>query len=230
MENPVGLEAPFNPESAVRELAGAHHERTGRKLSFSDQCALFYAVMNRIPPRTVAKTFAVTMTTVSLIGGCLARDPRPRTVEMGDGSTWRNRDMNANRNPNRVKRYRRVANEFERLGEEEFARRYYTHDIHTRLMRVKHDIGNAARPGRGPNLQADKHAGRHDFPDWGVSYDIVVRDDPPGWYIEGESNQGHFSWGREQLRGAIGREPFASSTDALDGIWELSGFPKGRLK
>ncbi len=123
------------------------------------------------------------------------------------------RDPNANRrSPNRLHRYRRVAEKFITLGEEEFAARYYTPMIHERLMKVKYDLDGEAtrRARRGADPAADSHAGP--FKDPG-DYDcaIVWLEDPNGWYIQGP----HMSFGREQLEGGA-RRGFQTSKQAYE--------------
>jgi hypothetical protein len=237
-------ETGFDPRKAIAELVGAEPTEKARRLTFYDQCSAFYALYNGARPKVVAAAFGVTKTTVSLIGGCLTTDPRPYRVELvqeyitepADYTDARGRqrqrhtrvptgrmvekrirdDMNQGRNPNRIQRYGRVAEEFHRLGEGAFAEKYYTNEVHTRLMRVKYDIdGEAARRGRkGADPKADSHAGPYTNAA-GEACAIVwlSHDDEepiPGWFVQGP----HMTFGRPTDDGE--RRPFQTSRQAWD--------------
>jgi hypothetical protein len=139
MENDENTDnTPFDPQLAMQRLTQGISSRPGRKLTFKEQCGAFYALYNGLSASVVSEAFSLSKTTVSNIGGCLERDPRPRVVEAGDGTLIEQRDLNARRGPNRSPRYQAVASEFLRLGDEEFARRYFTRTLFDRLMRVKY--------------------------------------------------------------------------------------------
>ena len=126
------------------------------------------------------------------------------------------RDPHKNRrSPNRLHRYRRVAERFMTIGEEEFAARYYTPEIHDRLMRVKHDLDGEAnqRARRGADPAADSHAGPFIDPG-GYDCAIVWLEDPNGWYIQGP----HMSFGREASEGGD-RRGFQTSKQAYETVF-----------
>lgn len=211
------LETPYDPKAAALALARERRNTPGRKLSFYDQCAAFYALYNGIQSRVVARAFGISETAASQIGGCLARDPRPYDVELVpekrrvpirglDGKRAGGfeivatgamiekrtlRDMNRNRWADRKVRYRRVADEFERLGEDEFAARYYPERISLHLAEIKHglDIEAHARVRKGADPTPDGGPDYAYLPS-GQRMDIAWRDEPnppgpAGWYIVG---------------------------------------------
>jgi hypothetical protein len=201
-----GPDAPFDPKAAVRALVATQPNRPERKLSFHDQCAAFYALYNGMSAGLVAKTFGVTIGTASQLGGCLPKDPRPyeyetkplkqrfavkefggiggtgktvgyQTLTVGEQEVRVNRDMNRGRSPNRIQRYRRVGEEFMRLGEDAFAQTYYTDAVHRRLMEVKHGL-DEGRGRRGPDPTPDQYAGIFDTPDGPLTIEWIS---PHGW-------------------------------------------------
>jgi hypothetical protein len=148
----------FDP---LRALAEGRIDRAAspiRRLSFVDQCGLF-AARDMATRNVLADAFGVTKTTVSLIANC----QRSRA------------------------RYQAIARELARLGETEFARRYYTDEMHTRIMRLKHDRAEAHdhRTLTAPNPLADKfsfHRHRH-FLAGDVWHRVDWLETPtPGWY------------------------------------------------
>lgn len=186
-------DAPFDPRKAITELVNSQVEGPGRKLSFFDKCAAFAAIYNGTKHAHVALAFGISRIAVSQLGGCLARDPRPYSVELvaekhrvpvlgpddkpaggfkfvSTGAMLEkrtSRDMNENRSPVRKRRYQDVAQEFERLGEEAFFQRYYTEAIHLRLMKVKHSVDEEAsrRARKGPDPEPDGLPDFVDLPD-----------------------------------------------------------------
>jgi hypothetical protein len=185
---------PFDPQKAIAELVRDQLDTRGRKLSFFDQCAAFYALYRGITPRVVSDVFGISPVAVSQLGGCLVQDPRPYEVKLvEDKSTgeWikergRLRDMNRNRSPNRKRRYVRVADEFLLLGEEAFAHKYYPEHIHLRVTKVKLGFEDEVRTRRrnAPDLNADKDAGEWFIPATANapadSFTVEVVDDK-GW-------------------------------------------------
>jgi|SRR5580693_1671335 hypothetical protein len=121
----------FDPLKALAEGRSTETATPVRRLSFPDQCGLF-AARQTAQRSVLAAAFGVTKTTVSLIANC----QKDRA------------------------RYGAIAREVARLGELEFARRYYTEDMHTRIMRLKHEraeVGDDRRP-LGPTPLASKFA------------------------------------------------------------------------
>jgi hypothetical protein len=129
----------YDARQAAASLASGRLHRTGRKLNIYHQCSILAAHYSGIPPKVIADAYQITPATVSLIGGCL-HDSNPTELVYDDddvatGET-QPRDMNTQRSPNRKRRYPKVAEEFERLGETEFFKRYFGKNVHDRLFRA----------------------------------------------------------------------------------------------
>ena len=235
----IPSESPsFDARAALAELTNGQSESPGRKLSFSEQCAVLAAVRNHVKPALISAAFGVSRITVSQIGGATSKpipswqDPdrhRP-PYKLEDPPKPRTRD------PNRAPRYRAVAREFELLGEDAFIRRYYTEDIHTRLTRVRNDIENerAQRVRIGPNPHAHQYAfaniGAFEVYDndfWRVSWTPDPRQ--PGWIFAQCQPDGapippeaKHNWkGREALGGPA--KPFQTSKQAWTAAWRYCG-------
>ena len=231
----------FDPKKAVVSLVKSQRDTPGRKLSFFDQCAAFYSLYKGVASHIVAKTFGISQTAASQIGGCLQTDPRPYAYETvpekiktaihdtngrvigysldSTGQTYerpRHRDMNRNRAPNRIQRYRRIAEEFTRLGEEAFAEKYFTDAVFTRLQQVKHDVDGAAaaRERSGPDPTADEGPSEDTFDGQTVYYRYLEEPAPAGWYIIGPNA----SFGREHAEGGE-RRPFKRKSHARKAAW-----------
>jgi hypothetical protein len=166
--------AAFDPQRAIDELSAATPDARERKLTFRDQCGLFAALYfsrRTMKRSTICEAFGVNISTVARMAGCLEHDPQPfhRELALEEGAPpvgmtpdeiaeARHRgtmggkiventiphDFNKNRHPERQRHYPRVAAEFRALGPEEFRRRYYTEEIHLRLMAVKYRRDNEA--------------------------------------------------------------------------------------
>jgi hypothetical protein len=227
-------EEPFDPLKAVAEITDATPNIAGRKLPFSEQCAAFaclYAA--KYSQKLIAKVFGVGPDTVSHLAGCLKRDPRPYDVEPGivDGQITdiytRYRDMNRNRNKGRIQRYRRVADEFERLGENEFFHRYYTREIHARMTLARRGFNEEAgrRARRGPNPEANSGRGVWQHPIdpeyFRVEWLVERITNRPGWYYSPCNEKGRpvdergFFWlGRDRVCALEDDFPFPTSEAA----------------
>jgi hypothetical protein len=134
----------FDPERALAKLR-ENNRRGGRKLSFEARCSAFAALYGGAKNMDVSRAFDLSPTSTSLLSGCLAYDPFAARSElvMHDGALAEEkviRDHNRGRNPNRRSRYAEVAREFEALGETEFNRRYYTIDVHNRIIAAHNAI------------------------------------------------------------------------------------------
>jgi hypothetical protein len=223
---------PFDPKTALAKLVNSQPDTASRKLPFSDQCAAFYAVYNGVSQHVVAKAFGVTVGTVSKLAGCLDVDPRPTEITV-NGDVIRRKNLNQGRDPGRIARYRRVAEQWHAMGEDAFAERYYTDAIHTRLMKVKYDRDSEAlrRARQGSDPAADsctfKYVGAIN-----VNGDLFriawVRNAPtPGWYIGKCQTDGSpafedgWLWlGRDRRTiDEPNAKPFARSEDADDALW-----------
>jgi hypothetical protein len=210
MQNNENL--PFDPFKALAELHSGIPNRAVRKLSFPEKCGIF-AALQKIPHPTspgaflpstfshanVCAAFDISQTTVSLLAHCLTSG----------------------------KHYGEVAREFERLGQLEFCRRYYTHDIHVMLSRGKHEHAETAY---GPNPKATKYAfaggGRNQpFGAFEVENEWFrvdwVND---GWYWTGcAENGGPLEHGYRYTGtngyGAIEPKPFERAPQAYRNCW-----------
>jgi hypothetical protein len=193
----------YDPKAAARALASAQPETGGRKLTFYNQCSAFYALYSHIAPRVVAEAFGVTMATVSNLAGCLKHDPRPTEIII-NGDRITRRSLTQGRNPNRIQRYARVADEFERLGEDAFAAKYFPHDVAARVGAVKHKLPDAGAPPRAYNPKANKDVG-----DWIIPAGPTVPESVLNVrLIDGEG----FAYGEG---GAMTSERFYDATKAL---------------
>jgi hypothetical protein len=205
----------FDPLKALAELHSGMPNRAARKLSFPEKCGIF-AALRRVPdpdqstetktvcfPRTmsaatVCAAFDVTPTTVSLLTHCLTSG----------------------------KHYGEVAREFMRLGELEFLRRYYTHDIHVRLAKAKHGM-EVALP-HGPNPRAAKYSFKFFkayaiFGDWFRIDWMGEQPEKRGWYyspcLEDGTMNVCWRWTGIEGFGASESNPFETSTKAYRKSW-----------
>lgn len=119
-------------DKARAAIQSTRERRVGR-LPFDEQCAIFAFAYDGMANRYLAAAFHVSTATVAYITGCLLEDPNPTRLayEPGQDADLEMpravpHDHNARRNPNRKRRYWRVAEEFTALGEREFAARYLT--------------------------------------------------------------------------------------------------------
>ena len=167
----------WNVEEALARLR-AISTNGGRKLSFHDQCAAFAAMYGGAAEIDVARAFDISMTTASNISGCLEQDPTPWRRDLVYDREQNtvvevpiSRDHDRTRNPNRSRRYERVAREFEALGEAEFNRRYLSKDVFNRIA-AAHNERRAGRP-RNPHIKPK------DFTDMSSLEIQAWRDDRP---------------------------------------------------
>ncbi len=134
--------------ASVRDPRKDQNWRGRRKLDFERQCQLFAVLYgNDFPHEVVAYHFDVTPTTVSRMAGCLARDPHPtKTVLIWDEQNNEAReaemadDINAHRDPDRIRYYPRVARAFEDMGRDRFLRRYGDPDIIESLAWLRNEM------------------------------------------------------------------------------------------
>lgn len=126
--------------SSLREMVAKHVEEqgmsSGKRLSFSDQCAAFAALRAGYKQAHVRDAFGLSAASVSYLNNC-----------------------HEARKPGKQKHYPQIAREYERLGEQAFFDHYFTTDMWDRMRRIKHDAPRAGdvRP-RGPNKNADREA------------------------------------------------------------------------
>jgi hypothetical protein len=140
-----------------------------RKLTFHTQCGIFAALYGGCTNRVIARAFDLSSTTVSLISGCLERDPDPYRLDTEAEAvhpkhgyklgylTGRKvkHDHNARRNPNRLRHYQDVRREFEALGADEFTRRYFTQAILDRIVIAKEQLRLDRRAKRPTHIWKD---------------------------------------------------------------------------
>jgi hypothetical protein len=174
----------------------------GRKLSFEDKCGAAYALLKGERAEVIAKAFALSRATTSMLANALKPNGRA---------------------------YRDVWREFYRLGEDAFAKTYYL-PMHGRLARIRLELVHIAEPGDvaprsfGPDPRADKYSyanvGLIEIPDntrWRIDWT------GDGWRIACPE-QG-VVWGADQIDGATDNpRPFRTSAEAFDGIYTLNGY------
>ena len=143
----INIKDPFEGKdlNELRALALEGELVGARKLTFAAQCGAFAALYSGVRNQVVARAFGLSVQAVSYLSGCLESDPEPRKTittfrdgEMVQETSFR--DHNRNRSPNRIRRYVEVGREFEALGEEEFARRYYTARVVKRILAAKEEL------------------------------------------------------------------------------------------
>ena len=175
-----------------------------RKLSLEGQCTVYACLYQGIHYSIVAEAFGVTRATVSAIGGCRDDEREPVIMEVG-GHTEKlyTNCLAKRRDPDRHRRYQDVAQEFERLGEDEFFRRYFTDDVvdlmRTAKARMKHSDAT--------------HAGVHHFYEYEPEHIFIDRYDN-GWAyagckIDGSMIHDHFAWTKDD-----NHNPFKTSEAA----------------
>jgi hypothetical protein len=229
-----GPEGPYNPRAALAKLVQGQVERKGRKLSFYEQCAAFCALYGKLDSNVVAKAFGISPTAASQIGGCLQTDPRPYTIELATEGLEVverkafHRDMNKNRMADRKQRYQRVAEEFNRLGEEAFFDKYFPPEMATRMAKAKYDLEQerVVRKRQGSDPRANEGPDETTILNGEVIRVALYpesEDTPPGWYVVGE----HMPLGKEMIEGGD-RHPFPNKQAALKGAWTMNGYDAPR--
>jgi hypothetical protein len=133
---------PFDPRKSLAELRALAPAGCGRKLSLDRQCAAYAALWNGIKLEVVMETFGLSRTSVSNLAGC-RNDPRTETkMTVGDYSeTFPNPSLTARKHRDRRPHYPAVKREYERLGEDEFLRVYYTPAIAAELRNTIREMG-----------------------------------------------------------------------------------------
>lgn len=181
----------------------------GRKLTFSEQCAIAWALKVRtFKTATIRAAFNLTPATISWLRNSLE--------------------------PDRI-HYRNVREEYVRLGPERFEEKYYTRDLHFRFKRIElglehldeNKTDRAPRP-TGPNPNATKYAGVHTLED-GSQWEVFWSDNPLGWWFSRPEKNARL-FGREAITGKEDYEPFMRSEDAFDGLHEFNGYESPRPK
>lgn len=229
----------FNPAAAAAALASEQSETFGRKLHFSEQCAVLAALRSHIKPAVVSLAFGVSKITISQIGGALDSPNQDLDLRHLDPDYRRenpdrppDRMPFRERKPERVKRYRAVAREYESMSESSFIQKYYTENVHARLTQAKLDLAHGRAPYArlGPNQRADQYAfetigafevQREGF--WLVRWTPTPGNS--GWIFAACESDGSplapetkHNWkGREALNGPA--RPFRTSKQAWQAAW-----------
>jgi hypothetical protein len=209
----------FNPQSAIAELVAGQAQHLGRKLSFPQKCAAFYALNMGVKPAYVTKAFGVTPGTTSNLKRA-GRAPSPDHGNYQGGFR---------------PRYPEIAREFERLGAEAFRNRYYTDDVHTQLMRIKYEAEETGdnRTPQGPNRNADRFSwdkiGAFQCGNSWWRVDWTYGPGGPGWRSTDCLPNGQQPEGQETMyqgleandgSGQAPPKPFARSKFAYDGVFK----------
>lgn len=195
---------PSNEE--MDEFLNSMPPRYTRKLTFSEQCGLAYALANKLKHAIVAKAFGLSRATVSHLANCLERNGR---------------------------HYPQVRAEYQALGAEAFKLKYYA-PLHWRLKRTKLDLNHLpggeddiARPA-GSDPRAAKYAGPITLDD-GTRWEIVWRSEPLGWAIH-NLDLPDIWHGAEWIPGNEDFEPFRTSSAAYDAVHYCNGYESPRPK
>jgi hypothetical protein len=211
---------PQNHHEEFKEYLATLPPVYGRKLLFSEQCGLAYALSKGERADVVAEAFNLSHATVSQLARCL----QPHG-----------------------KAYRDVYENFKELGEEHFRDTWYSEELHFRLKRVRLGLTHLSPDGddvapkqSGPDPRAAKYAFENfgpvtvDGDEWRI--DLSPNPDlPPGWYFgpcdgKERADPASVHYGAERVRGAEGHEPFNSSSLAFDAIWAINGYDSPRAK
>jgi hypothetical protein len=200
----------ITPREELAKWASENPPIYGRKLSFSEKCGIAYALRSGgVTHKDVREAFNLSAATVSLLASALTSDSR---------------------------RYRDVWAEFENKGAEAFAAEHYE-PLHMRFKRVRLKThlteGDVAPKQKGPDPRARKYKGEHTLPDnslWLITDELNGAPLPYGWYFTSLETNEKLWRGAERLRGAEGHEPFQTSAEAFDGLYEINGYESPRPK
>jgi hypothetical protein len=216
----------FDMDKAAEELRAVKQpSRGGRKLRLAEQCAAFAALRHGARAAAVASVFNLSETTVSNLAGCIDDDRAP--IADLDGGLH-DPNLTRGRDPERVQRYRAVAEEFNRLGEAEFKRRYYTPFFHELILAAQSKPRTPRHPPTADRY-ADDYQGVHEMPIGGVWIFVLWMDDAdhaypktPGWsWSTCEANgspTAHTVWTGQELFDPHKKfTPYRTSKAALEG-------------
>jgi hypothetical protein len=180
-------------------------------MRFADLCGAFYALQQGFSRTVVAKAFGLSVSSTSLLSHC---------------------DRAGSRH------YRRIAEEFHKLGEEAFGEAYYTHAIHERISRFRMGVPDATDiKTRLADNKAQKYEGKfwlENYQKQPIEIEIAFRaagDDlaadyqtgeqtrplPAGWAWRSDDNWEHWSEAR-----------WRTSSECFDGAHESHGVPSPR--
>lgn len=213
-------EGPLNHHEEFAQYLQTLPPVYGRKLLFSEQCGLAYALSKGERHDIVAEAFNLSLATVSALARCLQ---------------------------SHTKAYRDVWAEYRDRGEDNFRDTYYSEELHFRLKRVRlglthlaPDSDDIAPKQTGPDPRAAKYAFENfgpvtiDGDEWRIDLSPIPTL-PPGWYFgpcDGKERTDLASvyYGEERVYGRVDPEPFTSSSLAFDGIYSVNGYDSPRPK
>ena len=236
-------EADFDGVEALAKMARESVDFSQKRLSFADQCAAFCALYHgKLPLSVVAMAFDITKATASLIGGCLRDDPAPfvHVVDVRHGEVLdkiENRDPNLHRSVSRRPRYQAVAREFNRLGADEFTKRYYTDAVHNRISEARRSLRRDDLRGHAGSNPA---AAKFSFKNYGripcldnyyrIAWLKAGVSEFEGWHYSICDENGAalpMGWDWTAFFDPINNEAraFRTSKEAYEGICEMNGVP-----
>jgi hypothetical protein len=202
---------PSNKE-ILEQMLSEMPSQKGPRLSFPQMCGAFYALHRGFKRVLVAKAFGLSEASASLLANCQRAGTR---------------------------HYKRVAEEFARLGEDAFCNAYFSDDILTRLQRIRMHVPEPTDIRiRLADNRAAKYQGKHWLENYQrepVQFEIAYRavgDDlaadyetgeqtrplPAGWAWRSNENWDHWSEAR-----------WRTSSEAYDGAHEGNGVASPRL-
>jgi hypothetical protein len=182
-------------------------------MRFADLCGAFYALQQGFSRTIVAKSFGLSVSSTSLLSHC---------------------DRAGSRH------YRRIAEEFHRLGEDAFGEAYYTNEIHERISRFRMGVPDATGiRARLADNKAHKYEGKfrlENYQNQPTEIEIAYRaagDDmafnpetgehtrplPAGWAWRSDDNLDHWSETR-----------WRTSSECFDGAHESHGVASPRRR
>src|SRR3974390_3345826 len=127
------MQTEYDPNEAIKVWSDGSSQPQlayGRKLKFSEKCGILAALVQGARHQVIMKAFGLSRATVSQLATCLNKG---------------------------AYRYADVAREYHNFGAEEFRKRYYTEELHWRLMRVRNELPKPGDVvGRSPDPRASK--------------------------------------------------------------------------
>lgn len=158
-----------------------------RRPSFEKRCGIFYVLYksdkrgsgnrDRLTQATIARAFGITQGAASRLA---------KALEPGHGG------------PNKFKK---IADEWNRLGEEEFGRKYFTDEMREQLTAARRE-----KSPSGPNPASNSHKGYHCLFDRDIVFVYWANEPKKGWsyttchglYEDGAINHEFYEYIRER--------------------------------
>jgi hypothetical protein len=181
----------------------------GPRMRFATLCGAFYALHRGFSRTLVAKAFGISVASASLLSHC---------------------DRAGSRH------YRRIAEEFHRLGEKEFGETYYTPEIDDRIARFRMGVPDTSDiRTRLADDKAHKYEGRHRIMNYLndiIDIDIAYRaagDDLATDYDTGEQTRPlPAGWAWMGAEGKWSEIRWRTSSECFDGAHEGNGVASPR--